>query len=390
VSIYLDHNATTPVHPDVVEEMSACLAGAPGNPSSRHHFGQEARRLRERARERLAAALGCDPETIVFTSGGTEADNLALLGTLAGSGGGHLITAATEHEAILHTAGRMREEGTDVTVLPVDREGRVDPDELVAALRADTRLVSIMAANNETGVLADLETLGSVCRTRGVRFHTDAVQCFGKSPFRVRDLPVDLASVSAHKIGGPKGVGALVVARGEEPAPRQTGGGQERGLRPGTENLPGIVGFGKAAEIAVSGRLHESERLAGLRDRLEAGVRGIVPGARVNGGGAPRLPNTTNISFPDLDGESLLIALDLEGVAVSTGAACNAGASDPSHVLLAMGCDRAAAAGSIRFSLGRETTEAEIEEVLRILPEVVTRVARAASGTRSPENWSAA
>ena len=390
MSIYLDHNATTPVHPEVVEEMTACLAGNPGNPSSRHRFGQEARRLRERARERLAAALDCDPERIVFTSGGTEADNLALLGTLRRFDGGHLITAATEHEAVLHTAERMRESGVAVTILPVDPEGCVDPGELAAAIRADTRIVSIMAANNETGALTDLGALGDVCRERGVLFHTDAVQCLGKAPFRFRELPVDLASVSAHKIGGPKGTGALVVAEGAEPARRQTGGGQERGLRPGTENLPGIVGFGKAAEIAVSGLAREAERLGRLRDRLEAGVREAFPEVRVNGGGTRRLPNTANISFPELDGESLLIGLDLAGVAVSTGAACNAGASDPSHVLLAMGRDRAAAAGSIRFSLGRETNETEIEEVLRILPEVVTRVAAATSGTRGPETWRAA
>lgn len=390
MSIYLDHNATTPVHPEVVEEMTRCLAGDPGNPSSRHRFGQEARRLREQARERLAAALGCAPGRVFFTSGGTEADNLALLGTLRRRGGGHLVTAATEHEAVLHTAERMGESGVEVTVLPVNPDGLVSPAELESALRDDTRLVSIMAANNETGALADLPALGAVCREHGVPFHTDAVQCFGKAPFRFDELPVDLASVSAHKIGGPKGIGALIVADGTEPVSRQTGGGQEGGLRPGTENLPGIVGFGKAAEIAVSGLPGEAARLGALRDRLEAGVLSTLPGAQVNGAGAPRLPNTASISFPELDGESLLIALDLAGVAVSTGAACTAGASDPSHVLLAMGRDRAAAAGSIRFSLGRETNEAEIEEVLRILPEVASRVAAAASGTRSPENWSAA
>jgi cysteine desulfurase len=385
VSIYLDYNATTPVRPEVADEMTSCLTGDPGNPSSRHRFGQAARALRERARERVADAAGCHPSGVIFTSGGTEADNLALRGILEAAGGGRVVTVATEHEAVLHTAQALEEAGIGVTVLPVDEEGRVPPEALAAAISDDTALVSVMAANNETGVLADLVALGTVCRQHGALFHTDAVQCFGKAPFRFDGLPVDLASVSAHKIGGPKGAGALLVRDGIRLAPRQTGGGQERAVRPGTENLPGIVGFGKAAELAAEELPSESPRLEALRDRLEAGIRREFPDAVINGAGAPRLPNTSNVSFPGIDGESLLIALDLAGVAVSTGAACTAGTSEPSHVLLALGRSRSEASGSIRFSLGSGTTGAEIEEVLRLLPEVAARVAGSPAG--SPENW---
>ena len=376
-SIYLDYNATTPVRPEVVDEMSAFLAGPPGNPSSRHAWGRDAARAREKARERLAGALGCRPEEIVFTSGGTEADNLAIRGLADPGGREHVITAATEHEAILHTLDALERLGSRVTRLSVDSDGLVDPEALARAIAPDTALVTLMAANNETGALAPLAALGAACRERGVPFHTDAVQCFGKAPFRFDELPVDLASISSHKIGGPKGIGALVHRAGVRPHPMQTGGGQERGIRPGTENLPGIVGFGKAAELAAAEREAEGNRLSALRDRLEAGILRVWPAGRVNGAGAPRLPNTTNVTFPDSNGETLLIALDLEGIAVSTGAACNAGAADPSHVLLALGCTREEAAGSIRFSLGTGTTEAEIDEVLAVLPEIVSRVIRA-------------
>lgn len=379
-AMYLDYNATTPVRSEVVAEMTECLAGPPGNPSSVHSFGRAARALRERARERLAAAAGCSPDAVLFTSGGTEADNLALRGTLARSDRRHFITAATEHEAVLHTLKALE---IDVTVLPVDSEGRVDPKQLQAAIRVDTALVSIMAANNETGVLADLGALGAVCRDAGVLFHTDAVQCLGKVPFDFDDLPVDFAVVSSHKIGGPKGCGALLVRDGTEwPAPLQTGGGQERGVRPGTENLPGIVGFAKAAEMAVEELSATGPRIRALRDRLEREIRGFFPEARVNGSGAPRLPNTANISFPGLDGESLLIALDLEGVAVSTGAACQAGAAEPSHVLMAMGRSAEEAGASLRFSLGNPTRDSDITEVLEILPRVLTRVTGADAAGR--------
>jgi cysteine desulfurase len=375
--IYLDFNATTPVRRAVAEAIRACVEGDPGNPSSLHRFGRQAAALREDARERLAKACACPLESVVFTSGGTEADNLALRGVLLSRPGAHVVTAATEHEAVLQTVEALEEDGHPATFLRVDRDGRVDPDELSASLRRDTALVSLMAANNETGVLSDLEELGGLCRSRGVLFHTDAVQCFGKHRFSFADLPVDLASVSSHKLGGPKGVGALLVRRGVELAPLTTGGSQERRLRPGTENLPGIVGFGVAAEIASEELAAEGARLERLRDRLESGVQEALPGVVVNGLGASRLPNTASITFGGLDGESFLIALDLEGIAVSTGAACNAGAAKPSHVLLAMGRSEAEASATIRFSLGFTTTSSEIEAVVRIVPRVATSLASA-------------
>jgi cysteine desulfurase len=373
---YFDFNATTPVRAPVVEEIFACLAGKPGNPSSVHQFGQHAAKLRERARERLATAAGCEPDRIIFTSGGTEADNLALRGIAQSrpKGGLHLVTSKAEHEAVLHTAVDLQHRGWEVTTLQVDSDGRVDPDEVRAALRSDTALVSLMAANNETGVLLDLERVGAICRERGVSFHTDAVQFFGKIPFPFDQLPIDLASISSHKIGGPKGVGALLVRPGIELHPMITGGSQERKIRPGTENLPGIVGFGKAAELAAEALGRESERIRALRDRLENGIRSEFPAVIVNGEGARRLPNTCNVSFPGIDGHDLLVALDLEGFAVSTGAACHAGAAEPSHVILAMGRSREEASGSIRFSLGWETTDDQVERLLTVLPQLVRRM----------------
>jgi cysteine desulfurase len=376
--IYLDYNATTPLHEEVLEAMSACLGGPPGNPSSLHWYGREARALREEARERVAAAVGCRPEEVLFTSGGTEADNLALRGVVARGATGPILAPATEHEAILHTLGALERQGVAHRLLPVDREGRPDGEALREGLAGGASLATVMAANNETGVLADLEAIGSTCRDAGVLFHTDAVQCFGKVPFHFRNLPVDLASVSGHKIGGPKGVGALIVRDGLELPPMQTGGSQERGVRPGTENLPGIVGFGKAAETAVERLESEGRRLAALRDHLERGLRASFPEALVNGAGAPRLPNTSNVSFPGRDGESLLIALDLEGIAVSTGAACHAGAAEPSHVLLAMGRTREEAGSSLRFSLGSRSQESDIVGVLETLPRIRSRLAGSA------------
>lgn len=376
--IYLDYNATTPLHDEVLEAMTEVLGGPPGNPSSRHWYGREARRLREEARERVAAAVGCRPGEVLFTSGGTEADNLALRSAAARGLPGAMVAPATEHEAILQTLESLSGQGVPHRILPVDRAGRPDVDALREELGAGAAFVTVMAANNETGVLADLETIGDACRDAGVLFHTDAVQCFGKVPFRFGELPVDLASISSHKIGGPKGVGALIVREGVDVAPMQTGGSQERGVRPGTENLPGIVGFGKAAETAVERLELEGRRLAGLRDRLERGLAAAFPEAVVNGAGAPRLPNTSNVSFPGRDGESLLIALDLEGIAVSTGAACHAGAADPSHVLLAMGRTRETAGSSLRFSLGSRSQESDIVGVLEVLPRIRSRLAGSA------------
>lgn len=377
--IYLDHNATTPVRREVLEAMFDCLRDLPGNPSSAHREGQAARAAREEARGRIAAAAGCAPRSVVFCSGGTEADNLALWGALAARPERrHVVTAATEHEAILQTVEALERAGHPVTVLPVDPSGRVAPEAVAAALTPETAIVSVMAANNETGALADLEALGRVCRERQVWFHSDAVQYFGKVPFAFDDLPLDLASVSGHKIGGPKGIGALLVRPGLRLEPRQTGGAQEGALRPGTENLPGIVGFGTAAELATAELPNVTARWESLREHLEAGLRRAVPDLVVNAQGVPRLPNTSNLSFPGLDGESLLIALDLEGIAVSTGAACNAGAAEPSHVLLAMGASTEHAASSLRFSLGSHTTKSEIEEVLNVLPTIVRRLAETA------------
>jgi cysteine desulfurase len=355
--------------------MLACLKGKPGNPSSVHRFGQEAARLRETARSRVAKAAGTAPEQVVFTSGGTEADNLALRGVLhANRSRTHLITATTEHEAVLHTSLDFERTGWEVTVLDVDHEGRIDPRAVRAAIRPDTALVSLMAANNETGVLLDLGAIGAICREKGVLFHTDAVQYFGKLVFPFDDLPIDLASISSHKIGGPKGAGALLVGRGVDLQPLFTGGGQEKKVRPGTENLPGIVGFGKAAELAAEELPRESRRVRALRDRLEGGIRAAIPDTTVNGENAERLPNTSNVSFLGIDGHDLLVALDLEGFAVSTGAACHAGATEPSHVILAMGRARELASGSIRFSLGWETTDDQIDRLLATLPGLVRRM----------------
>jgi len=383
VKVYLDHNATTPLRPEAVEAMTACLEGEAGNPSSLHGFGQAAARLREAARAALAAAAGCGPSEVTFTSGGTEADNLAIRGSLR-DGRRHVVTAGTEHEAVLHTVRALERLGAEATVLPVDGDGRVDPDRVGRAIRRDTALVTLMAANNETGVVTPIERIGIVCRERGVPFHTDAVQLFGKLPFAFRSLPVDYASVSAHKIGGPKGIGALLVRDGCRLEPMLTGGGQERGLRPGTENLPGMAGFARAAASAVAELAVEIPRLRGLRDRLQQGILERVPAARVNGPSEPRLPNTCNVSFPGVDGQTLLVALDLEGLAVSTGAACNAGAADPSHVLLAMGRTRAEAAGSLRFSLGRTTQGSDVDAALEALAIVWARVSRELSSRSDP------
>ncbi|HET9888843.1 MAG TPA: cysteine desulfurase family protein [bacterium] len=372
IMAYLDFNATTPVRPLAAEEMLACLRGNPGNPSSVHRYGQQAAHLRETARQRVAAAAGTTSDRVIFTSGGTEADNLALHGFR--QRGRHLVTAATEHEAVLHTSLELGRRGMEITVLEVDREGRITPEGVRSALRSNTALVSLMAANNETGVLLDLEAIGSICRQHGALFHTDAVQYFGKIPLAFDDLPIDLASISSHKIGGPKGAGALLVRRGIEVQPLFTGGGQEKKVRPGTENLPGIVGFGKAAELAAEELPRESRRIRALRDRLEGGIRSAIPEAMVNGENAERLPNTSNVSFPGIDGHDLLVALDLEGFAVSTGAACHAGAAEPSHVILAMGKARELASGSIRFSLGWETTDDQIDQLLQTLPELVRRM----------------
>jgi cysteine desulfurase len=382
--IYLDHNATTPLSRTVLERMTAVLGEEFGNPSSVHHFGQRAKAAMDEARSAVAALLGVDPSEIVFTSGGTESDNAAIRGAaeaLEHSGRRHLIASAIEHEAVLNTLKALARRGWRTTLLPVDASGIVSPDALKAALGDDTALVSIMHANNEIGTIQPVAELARLTREQGAVFHTDAVQSAGKIPVNARTLGVDLLSLSAHKLYGPKGVGALWIRRGLRLLPLMSGGKQERSRRAGTENVAGAVGLGVAAHLAREKMAAESPRLAALRDRLEAGILSHVPGTAVNGEATLRVPNTTNISFDRVEAESLLIALDLEGVAVSTGSACSSGTLEPSHVLKAMGLSAHRSQNSIRFSLGAANTEAEIDHVVSVLPRIVDKLR---SLTRAP------
>ncbi|HEV2388969.1 MAG TPA: cysteine desulfurase NifS [Candidatus Acidoferrales bacterium] len=370
--IYFDHNATTPVEPAVLAAMLPFLEQDFGNASSIHSFGQHARVAVERAREQVAALIGARPAEIVFTSGGTEADNLAIFGLVRASRATrkHVITTAIEHHAVLNACQALETAGVDVTYVPVSPEGVVDPADVRRALRPETLLASVMLANNELGTIQPVEEIGRIVAEANVWFHTDAVQAAGKLPIDVARLGVDLLSLSGHKICAPKGVGALYVRAGTRLEPLAFGGHHERDRRPGTENVPGIVALGRAAELAIERLASESARLAALRDRLECGVLERIPAARVNGGG-PRVPNTTNITFSYIEGESLVIALDLKGVACSTGAACSSGAVEPSHVLTAIGLEPGDARASLRFSLGHSNTVAEVDQALSILPGVV-------------------
>ncbi len=379
--IYLDYNATSAVAPEVLAAMSPYFRESFGNASSLHSFGRRARTALERARDQIASALGAeDRGEIIFTSGGTEADNLALRGVARAhrSRGTHIVTSAVEHPAILHTCAALAEEGYEVTTLPVARDGTLRPDVVARALRPETVLLSLMYANNETGVLFPIEEIGAITRERGLFFHVDAVQAFGRLPLSVKSLPVDLLSLSAHKIAGPQGMGALYIRRGTRMDSLQTGGHHEGGRRAGTVNVAGAVGLGAAAELAVRHRAEEAARVQALRDRLEEGILSAVPDVQVNGHRALRLPNTLNVSFRGADRESLLIALDLEGIAISPGSACTSGVVEPSHVLQAMGLTEEWARGAVRFSLGRETTGEEIDRVLEVLPGIVARVREAA------------
>ena len=373
---YFDHNATTPVEPRVFEAMRPAFEGVFGNPSSIHAFGQDAKRLAEDARRQVAELLRCGAKEIVVTGGGTEADNLAILGGARSAR--HVITSAIEHPAVLASCRRLEEKGAALTVLPVGASAVVSPDDVRAALRPDTDLISIMAANNEIGTVQPLAEIGRVAREAGALFHTDAVQAAGKMPIDPAGWNADFVAITGHKFYGPKGTGALYIRKGLDVEPIAIGGGQERGRRAGTENVAGLVGLGAASELALSDLAEESERLGGLRDRLEEAVLERIPDAWVNGQGSPRTPNTANIGFEGIEGEPLVIALDLKGFAVSSGSACSSGAVEPSHVLTAIGLSKRRAKSCIRFSLGRRTTVEAVDELVKALETVVARLRRLA------------
>jgi cysteine desulfurase len=375
--VYLDHNATTPTDPRVVDAMLPYFSESYGNPSSAYGLAQESRRALEDARRRAAAALGCAAREICFTSGGTESDNMALKGVAFANleKRGHIVTTAIEHHAVLHTAGYLRDRfGFEVTYLPVDGHGLVDPGDVARALRDDTILVSLMMANNEVGTIEPLAEIAEVTSGRGVPLHTDAVQAVGKIPIDLDSLGVDLLSLSGHKIYGPKGVGLLYVRKGFKLDPLTHGGSHERSMRAGTENVPGIVGLATALELASEGLDEESSRLSALTDRLYSGIAEAVPDVSLNGHSERCLPGTVNIAFHWVEGESVVLALDMEGIAVSTGSACTTDSAEPSHVLSAMGVPPNLAQGSVRFGLGRSTTEADVDRVLDVLPGVISRL----------------
>lgn len=371
--VYLDNNATTPLLPEVFEAMHPYFLEKFGNASSIHQQGQQARAAVEQARESVAALLGCRAAEIVFTSGGTEGDNLGVFG-IAGAGD-HVITSTIEHHAVLNACKRLEQLGCEVTYVPVNAEALIDPLAVAAAIRPNTRLISIMMANNETGVVQPVAEIGKIAQERGLLFHTDAVQAAGKIPVNVREIGCQLLSISGHKIHGPQGTGALYVRRGTLLKPLFYGGRHERSRRAGTENLPGLVGLGRAADIAREWLAEGGDKkMAAMRDRFEKTILGCVERTRVNSGSASRTPNTSNIIFDCIEGEALVIALDLKGVSVSTGAACSSGAIEPSHVLTAMGLTPDEARASIRFSLGKQTTEEDLSFVLERVPETVTRL----------------
>lgn len=371
--IYMDANSTTPLLPDVLEAMRPFFIESFGNASSIHQVGQRARAAVERAREQVAALLRCRAAEVVFTSGGTESDNTAIFGILRP--GDHLITSAIEHHAILHSAEKARVRGIDVTILPVSAAGAVDPMDVYRALKPNTKLISVMMANNETGVVQPVEQIGKIAAEAEVCFHTDAVQAAGKIPIDVKAIGCHLLSLSGHKFHAPQGTGILYVRRGTRFEPLLFGGAHERQRRAGTENVAGIVGLGQAAEIALPGLTDGTEdHICMLRDRLEQGLIAAIDQCGVNGAGQPRVPNTTNLYFDHLESEALLIALDLKGLAVSGGSACSSGSTEPSHVLKAMGLPLARSRASLRFSLTRQNTAADIDYALEIIPPAVARL----------------
>jgi cysteine desulfurase len=383
--VYLDFNATTPVEPEVLDAMLPYFSGEFANAASIHTPGQRARAAVETAREQLAALIGARPQEIVFTSGGTESDNHAIFGIASPSltsfpssnslsPAPHVITTAIEHEAVLNTCQALEKEGVRVTYLPTDAQGQIDLDDLRRAIRPETALITIMHANNELGTVQPLEEIGRIAKEADVHFHTDAVQSAGKIPINVNSLQVDLLSISGHKLYAPKGIGALYVRGGTRLRQLLYGGHHQRGFRPGTENVAGIVGLGKAAELARKSLAEDSLRISALRDKLQQGLLERVPQSSVNAGATARTPNTTNVLFPGVEGEALLIALDLKGLACSTGAACSSGAVEPSHVLTAIGLPPEEARASLRFSLGRHTTAADIDFALHLVPAAVAQL----------------
>ena len=373
--IYMDNNATTRVDPAVLEEMLPFFSERYGNPSSMHAFGGLVGRELAKARERVAANFGCHPDEILFTACGTESDNTAIRSALTSQPEKrHIITTRVEHPAVLNLVKHLERKGYEATYLGVDNEGQLDLDELTASIRPDTALISVMYANNETGVVFPIERIAEIAKERGVLMHTDAVQVLGKIPFDLKKLPVDFLAVSGHKVHAPKGVGALFVRKGVQFRPFMMGGHQERGRRAGTENTTGIIGLGKACELAAANVAHENTVVRALRDKLETGLMQAVPDTRRNGVAEPRLPNTTSLAFQYVEGESILLMMDAFGICASSGSACTSGSLEPSHVLRAMGVPFTYAHGSIRFSLSRFNTEADVDLVLAELPKIVTRL----------------
>jgi len=373
---YFDHNATTPVSPEVLETLVAALRDVHGNASSIHHFGQIAKQRLEQARRQTAALLNCDPKELVLLSGGTEADNLAILGAVRAhpASSKHMITTAIEHPAVLNTCAQLEREAVAVTYAKVGSDGAVDPREIQRSITPETILISVMHANNETGALQPIPEIAAIAREAGVLFHVDGVQAAGKIPVDVKALDVDLYSISGHKFYAPKGTGALYVKKGTKLGAIQFGGKHERERRPGTENVPGAVALGRAATAARENLTAESARLSALRDRLEQAILDRVPASGVNAGRSPRTPNTTNFYFDGIDGEALVISLDLKGFAVSSGSACSSGAVEPSHVLLAMGLTPERARASLRFSLGRSNNEQQVDALVEAISESVGRL----------------
>ena len=381
--IYLDHNASTPMHPEVLAAMLPFFGEVYGNPSSVHAFGRAARDAVDDARGTIARFLGSRPEEIVFTSGGTESDNFGVKGLALARGAGHVITSRIEHHAVLRTCEALEGQGFDVTYLPVDDQGRLDPDDVKRALRPDTLAISVMHANSEVGTIQPIAEIGAIAREHGVPLHVDAVQTFGKVPIDVDAMGIDLLSFSGHKIYGPKGAAGLYIRRGTKMVAVQHGGEHERRRRAGTENVPGIVGLAAAVEIRSREMAGEAERLSALRDRLWEGIRERIPESRLNGARVARLPGTANVVFRHVESESIVLGLDLKGIAVSAGSACTSGNVEPSYVLVAMGLPVDWAMGAVRFSLGRSTSVEDVDDVVEAIEPIVAKL-RLASPARTP------